>query len=106
MDVQTMVRLGEAAILNRLVYHHSIQSALLALDQSANHLTPTIDDRMLQVSLGGDPDLLVVGKFLPCQRLSSNPDIRIRCACGLRVKDTPRTSQLKGFLRCRCKNKA
>ena len=55
-------------------------------------------ERMLPVSIGGDPDIMTVGKFLYCR--NPNEVIEIRCACGFVVDDRYWTTTGQIFLKC------
>mmetsp|Transcript_8949 Transcript_8949/g.15546 ORF Transcript_8949/g.15546 Transcript_8949/m.15546 type:complete len:249 (+) Transcript_8949:140-886(+) len=87
MDIRMMVRAGQSAIDSRFVYRSSLQDAFLALHQASTLPPPSTVERLLQISMGGDPKSelmmgnLMIGNFIPCQRLSANPNITIRCAC-------------------------
>jgi len=98
-NVNIMVSMGEETVLNQLVYHTSIKNAIGALHQAGNLPSPSLKERLLQISIGGDPDSMAIGKFLPCEGLSDNPNINVRCACGFAVNNIPKST---GLLRRRC----
>jgi len=81
-DVDAMIRLGTSAIESRLVYHRTIQEAISALDRASSLPTPSLKERVLQLSIGGDTESMMVGRFIPCSGGSDKPDIKLRCACG------------------------
>ena len=99
--INAMVSIGEESVNSRLVYHVSISNAILELDHASNLPTPSLEEELLQISIGGDPKLLNVGKFLPCQGLFDNPKISVRCACGFVVDDTMHDAA-SSLLRCKC----
>lgn len=101
-DVMKLIRWGESVIEERLSYHHSMQCAIQSLDEASKLGPPSIDERIFQVSIGGDTNTMVMGKFLPCQKLQNNPNIDIKCACGFTVDCTPVPNKLRSLLRCKC----
>lgn len=106
VEVGKIMSWGQSAIENRLEYWHSLREAIIALHQASNLPPPSIDERVLQVAIGGDPsDSMMVGKFLPClpcQGQSNDRDINTRCACDFTVDDNKKEG-VKELLRCRCK---
>lgn len=105
-DIDLMVRSGRAAIESRLVWHKSLQNALQALDDAHNIDPPSTEEQLLQLSVGGDIDSMVMGQFLPCTGLKDIPNIRTRCACGFTGKNVPEVAQNLFRCRCNCQNHA
>lgn len=104
--VDTIIRMGEAAIVSRLRWHRTILEAIISLDEASKLPPPSIDERLFQISIGGDPELLQIGRFLPCQHMKEHPDITIRCACGFEVKDTSLPQdEVHNILRRQCHRK-
>mmetsp|Transcript_16202 Transcript_16202/g.34199 ORF Transcript_16202/g.34199 Transcript_16202/m.34199 type:complete len:367 (-) Transcript_16202:3014-4114(-) len=100
-EVQQMIQCGQLAVDSRLVYHRLLNDAIVALDKAGDLPPPSIDERILQLSIGGDPESMMVGRFLPCRGLSSKPDVTIRCACGFAVDGTT-PPEVRTLLRRRC----
>lgn len=98
-EMEMMIHCGQSAIQSRLVYHRSLQKALKALNEAQSATEPSLTERLLQLSVGGDKDALLMGRFLPCQGLCDNPDISIRCACGFTTIDKKDRQHAKGLLR-------
>lgn len=101
-DVDKLVNWGELAIDGRLSNHQTKAKAICALDRASRLPQPSISERVLQVSIGGNPDNMVVGKFLPCQGLCENPNVDIRCACGFVACDEEDKERVRSLLRRRC----
>lgn len=102
-DYDTIVRLGQEAINSRRRYHKSVLSALSALNEAGNLPPPSPEERMFQLSIGGDVDALVVGKFLPCNgQLQSSKLYPKSCACGFEVQKSLLTSKVRWLLKCKC----
>ena len=102
-DVKRLVSMGQFANESRVIFHKTITKAIIALDKARKLPPPTVDDILLQVSVGGDTDALTMGQFLPCKQHRDHPDIRIRCACGFVVDGIPKG---KGLLRRLCQRKS
>ena len=101
VEAKKVINWGHTAIEGRLKYHSKMIDAIHALNL-ANNLPPaSIYERMLQISIGGNPDFMSVGKFLPCLGQSGNPDMSVRCACGF-VIEGYQHSDFKDMTRCRC----
>ena len=84
-DVISIMRCGQSAVQGLLVYHHNVQSAIERLDRAHAIGEPTTYEQHIQMALGGTVDSLVMGRFLACERMSNEPNIGVRCACGFRV---------------------
>jgi hypothetical protein len=98
VEVGKIIGWGQSEIENRLEYWHSLREAINALHQASNLPAPSIDERVLQVAIGGDSaDSMTVGKFIPCQGRRCNP----WCACDFTVDDDQKEG-VKEMLRCRC----
>ena len=103
-DVKLMIRCGQMAIESRLVYHNSVHGAVVSLDNARNE-EPSTEERMLQLSVGGDPNSMMIGRFLPCQATQNSPDVKLRCACGFAVwlkRDAPADIQSLLHRSARC----
>ena len=92
------------AIASKLEWHHVLISAIESLDKAGKTPSTIVHDRLLMVSIGGDPDSMSVGRFLPCRGKSSCPDIKVRCACGF-VVDKGMKSRVGNLLKPHCKHK-
>lgn len=104
--VDILLRLGESAIFRRLVYHQAMSQAIQTLDGASKLPPPSLDDQLLQISIGGNPKLLQMGRFLPCQRMKDNPDVAVRCACGYVVQDLSLPKdKIRQLLRRQCNRK-
>ena len=99
-DISIMIRLGKAAIQKELVYYRTMPEAIAALENAANCPIST-RELLLQVSMGGDPDRMLIGQFLPCIGKSNEPRRTTRCACGF-VVDREHQSSCRFLLRRRC----
>lgn len=66
-DIKQLIDWGESLVESMLVYHRSKNEAVTALDDASNLLPPTISERMVQIAIGGDPDSMMIGKFIPCE---------------------------------------
>ena len=86
-DTEKFVHAGEWIISSQLQFHETWLEALGALNDASNLPKPSLDECLLQIALGGDPDLMMVGKFLPCKGRCTNPDIKIQCVCGFLAGD-------------------
>lgn len=95
---------GELAVDSRLVHHKTLKKAIVALSLAGSLPVPSIDECVLQVAIGGDPDSMMIGNFIPCQGLRNKPNINVRCACGFVVGSSPTVSNniLRHLLRPRC----
>lgn len=98
-DVKRLIGIGNMAINSQLIFHETIKSAIISLDNASGLEAPEIDDVMFQLSIGGDPDALMLGQFLPCKKMCGHPDITVRCACGFTVEGIKAS---KGLLRRMC----
>lgn len=107
-ETDQIIRMGEMAVLSHLVYHQSINEALEALNQASNLPSPSVKECKLQLSIGGDVDLMAIGNFLPCALRSDNHSISVRCACGFESDGDPSPEVkrlVKRLLRRRCNRK-
>ena len=86
------------------MHHKTLKKAIVALSLAGSLPVPSIDERVLQVAIGGDPDSMMIGNFLTCQGLRNKPNINVRCACGFVVGSSPTVSNniLRHLLRPRC----
>jgi len=100
-DVDAMICLGDLAVQSRKKRRRTISKSILELDRAGKLGPPSLEEELLQISIGGDPRTMNVGKFVPCQRLAYNPDVEIRCACGFIVDDAIH-SESKHLLRRTC----
>lgn len=100
VDAAKLIRWGSKAILFHLSRHRTIHNAVSALHHASSLPRPSIKERMLQLSMGGNPNAMMVGKFLPCQGDFFNA--KAVCACGYKFHElTP--AEAKGHTRCRCR---
>ena len=106
-EVKSLVQLGGVALNNQLVYHRTIHDTLLALDNAGKLPPPSIDEQVIQISIGGDIDAMMIENFLPtpCQEKCGKVDIAINCARGFDVDKSVKTSRVKELLRCKCRPK-
>lgn len=81
-EAKKIVNWGHTAIDDRLKYHSKMVDAIHALNFASNLPPPSMYERMLQIPIGGDPDSMLVGNFLPCVGQWNNPEMNVRCACG------------------------
>ena len=101
-DVEKLCNWGKMIITSKLVRHHTMQKAIHALHRAGQN-PPTLEDRVLQVALGGDnPDSLMIGKFLPCERTFDNPNIQVKCACGFVPANGRSLKPFRNILRRKC----
>ena len=103
MDVKIMIRWAHWIVEDKLKHHPTMNGAIISLNKASNLPQPTMGERMLQISIGGDPDSLMLGKFVSCAGLCSKPDVSIRCACGFGVIGTP-TPHIRELLIKTCEN--
>ena len=79
VHVEKMIKLEEKLTLFHLHRHRTIHEAVSALHQAADLPPPSLKERMMQVSIGGNPNDMMVGKFLPCQGDYFNPPQSCLC---------------------------
>ena len=53
-DVDTMIRLGDLTIQSRLKLHKSTSKEILELDRAGTLGPPSLEEELLQISIGGD----------------------------------------------------
>jgi hypothetical protein len=104
-DIAKMISVGQSAIEMRMTRHRTLKGALEASHGAGNLLPPSFDERLLQVSIGGNPDSMQVGKFIPCAGHSDSTELTVRCACGFKSVDKlpPQLQKSRGVLK---KNKS
>ena len=99
-DALEMIRLGTAAVRNELKYHKTMPEVITALE-SADYAPIELREKLLQISVGGDPESMLIGRFLPCLGKLEKPQRAVGCACGFAVDIKLQTSQ-KQLLRRKC----
>ena len=102
LDVNMVCKVGHELVKNQLSYHGYVKNATHALHQSSNIPPPSIEERMFQVAIRGNIASMMIGKFLPCHCLQSDPNIQIQCACGFKLKDGKVSRQLIEILKPQC----
>ena len=107
LGVDAMMDLGETALQRRLKHHESMKEAISELKRAGNLGEPPLEEKLLQISIGGDPAMMMVGKFIPCRNVMNNPEIDAnkRCACGFVGLDVSIMvrKEVKSLLRPMCK---
>ena len=101
VEISNMYTLGSRAVQNQMLYHNTISKAICGLHEASNLPRPSLEEELLQVSIGGNTASIHIGQFLPCQMLCDQPNIKVRCACGFVVNDEHKP-MAKPLLRRRC----
>ena len=93
--LRAMIGLGWTAVKSRLAYHQTVQDALRALHRASKLGPPSFEEEVLQISIGGNVESMMIGNFLPspCQLRGGEHDPTIRCAHGFKVEKSMKTSQ-------------
>jgi len=65
-DVDDMIHLEDLAVQSHKKRHKTISKAILELDRAGKLGPPSLEEELLQISIGGDPRTMHVGKCVPC----------------------------------------